>query len=323
MKYICLDLEMSEMTYAEQGSLSISKEIIQIGAVILDEAYHFVDEFEIYVKPQFSRINEHIYNLTGITNENVENAPDFITAFEKYLCWIDSKIGKEKYTTFCWSNVDHNQLNSEIYVKARNRDDFLIHLETFVDLQRTFGEVLGTKFTIGLEKAIEFCHETFKGQAHTAKADALNTAVILNKLCRAKNLNPQFHILSDSTFEKIEAEKREDEKLQKSMNSTFGSFFSEEILAKFGLKKEQQEKQEEECLKESETDYSNYVPAKLSKREKKILKLQQKEQKKRKLLSPEIQSQIANSHPTLKYNIAPADWMKFYVQMIYTRSDCI
>lgn len=312
---------MSELTFSEMGSLGITKEVIQIGAVILDEEYHFLSDFETFVKPNHSHITENIFNLTGISEENLKDAPDFVCAFSNYIKWIESKIGNEKFMTYCWSNMDYEQLKSEIYLKAKDNEEFLSNINTIVDLQRTFSEVLGTKCAIGLDTAINFCHENFEGKAHTAKADAFNTAVILNKLCKAKYFYPQFHIIHESILEKLEEEKKEEEKFEKSMSSSFASFLKPELLEKFGYKKELQEYQENEKIKETSTDYSNYVPAKMSKREKKLLKLQQKEENRRKKLSPEIQRQIANSHPSLKYHISPPDWIHFYTRMIFFKAN--
>lgn len=318
--HVCLDLEMSELTPSEMGMICLKREVIQIGAVILDEKFKLIDKFCMFVKPKFSRISEFINGLTGIDDEDVENATDFETAFSAYVEWIEKKTGGEKFVTYCWSFMDHTQLRDELSVKAKERDDLFKNLETFVDLQRTFGEVLGTHSSIALGTAVQYCHEVFAGKEHSAIDDAFNTAVILSKLCTCKKFSPQFHMLNESYVAMAEQEKQEEKELHKSFSSAFASFLKPEQLKKFGIKKETQEELEHKKIAETTDDYSNYVPAKLSKREKKLMKLQQKEKKQRMKFPPEIRSQIANHHPTLKYNIEPIDWIHFYVGMLTFRA---
>ena len=79
MKYIVLDLEMNPIhkDYKEQKKICRS-EIIQIGAIALDDDFQETDSFLTYVKPQYNDIiTEVIQNLTGITTEMVQTAPDF------------------------------------------------------------------------------------------------------------------------------------------------------------------------------------------------------------------------------------------------------
>lgn len=319
--HVCMDLEMSELTPAEMGMICLRNEVIQIGAVMLDSDFKLVSKFNRFVKPKYSHITEFINSLTGITEDDLEDAADFETVFSSYVEWIEEKTGGEKFVTYCWSGMDHSQIHEELMVKAKERDDLFKNLETFVDLQRTFGEVLGTHASIGLGTAVHYCHETFEGQEHSALADAFNTAVILNKICKANSFNPQFHMLHESSEETIEKERIEEEKLSKSMNSSFASFLKPDQLKKLGIDSGRQEEIEHRRLAEAKDDYSNYLPPKMSKREKKLLKLHQKERKKMSKFSPEIQSQIANHHPTLKYNIPPVDWLHFYTRMLTFKAD--
>lgn len=314
--HVCLDLEMSELTPAETGQITLRGEVIQIGAVVLDGNFRVAGRFSTFVKPRFSHVTEFISTLTGIREGDIEDAPDFDAAMESYLEWLFSIVGESRFATYCWSGKDHGQLSEETRLKAESRDDFLENLDTFVDLQRTFGEVLGTKKTVGLETAIRFCHEEFVGNAHNALFDALNTAVILKKLCTG-GFRPKFHFLSDALLDKIEEEKKAAEELKRSERTSLGDFFPRELLEKFGIKKGGRE----EIPK---TEVKNpFFSKKMSKREKKLLKLERKAARKKCLLTPEIQSQIANSHPTLKYGISPRDWMKFYAKMIRLRADMV
>ena len=53
-RYVCLDLEMSEVTSKQRRYIcGLRNEIIQIGAVMLDEKYKIIGKFSNYVKPSF------------------------------------------------------------------------------------------------------------------------------------------------------------------------------------------------------------------------------------------------------------------------------
>ena len=66
--YIILDLEMCRTPKGtKRGDLFLKNELIQIGAVLLNDNFEEVDTFMTYVSPQYSRITPVIQKLTGIT----------------------------------------------------------------------------------------------------------------------------------------------------------------------------------------------------------------------------------------------------------------
>lgn len=64
MKYIIIDLEMNPLSKEFREERRICRnEIIQIGAVALDENYQEVGSFKTFVKPQFNEmITSFLYN---------------------------------------------------------------------------------------------------------------------------------------------------------------------------------------------------------------------------------------------------------------------
>ena len=110
-RYICIDLEMNELTSKERKSVKgMSGEVIQIGAVMLDENFNCISQFSSLVKPVFSHIADEITKLTGISDEAVANSDTFSSVFYKLYCWA----GKDSVTAFCWSDSDYKQLWNEI-----------------------------------------------------------------------------------------------------------------------------------------------------------------------------------------------------------------
>ena len=64
--------------------LICGREIIQIGAVLLDDEYQEIGYFNTLVKPQYNeRVERKFEKLTGITTEM--NAPVFTEAMEQFF----------------------------------------------------------------------------------------------------------------------------------------------------------------------------------------------------------------------------------------------
>ena len=79
MKHIVVDLEMNSLAKEYKVEKEIcNREIIEIGAVVLDENYQEVNSFKTFVKPQYNdKIKPYFEKLTGISTTMVENAPVF------------------------------------------------------------------------------------------------------------------------------------------------------------------------------------------------------------------------------------------------------
>ncbi len=282
-RYICIDLEMNELTSKERKSAKgMSGEVIQIGAVMLDENFACISQFNSLVKPVFSHIADEITKLTGISDETVAHADTFSTAFYKLYCWA----GKDDITTFCWSNSDYKQLWNEIYVKAKNHGEYREFLDTFTDLQLAFGKRLEAEKTLSLDVAMKLCRLKFKGQRHNALADAFNTARILFKMQKTdkssiENLAKLSIYTETGISKKIEANRSN----EKDFTASIASFISPELLVKFGYSEQKDEKKTES-----------------PKKEKSVLS---------KFLSKKI--------TCCKYGISLSKWLKFSVKMMFAK----
>ena len=175
MIHVVLDLEMNPIKRSEKEiRRQLTDEVIEIGAVKLDDNYKQIDDFQCYVKPQHGEITKHITKLTGITNETVADKETFIKEFKHFMNWIDT----EDVTLYSWSTSDMNQLKNECRFKI---PDFNVNwLERhWVDLQKAFDDKIGLHNNLALKHAIGAMNRNFEGTAHTALADAENTAAIL------------------------------------------------------------------------------------------------------------------------------------------------
>jgi len=175
LKHIVVDLEMNPVGRDfRMVRRSLNDEVIEIGAVKLDENFEQEDEFQCYVRPVYGTVQKHITKLTGITNDKVAGKEDFTVAFPKFLAWAGSK----ENMIYSWSMSDIKQLHSECRLKMQDFDTKALD-ERWVDLQKKFDDRLGLTNSLGLKHALGAMGRNFEGTAHTALADAANTAAIL------------------------------------------------------------------------------------------------------------------------------------------------
>ncbi len=176
MVHIVIDLEMNPVQRdLREVRRFILDEVIEIGAVKLDENYRQIDEFQCYVRPEFNEnINKHITKLTGITYETVADKAGFDVAFKKFFDWI----GGWDMRIYSWSSSDIKQLKSECSYKIPHFDVARLERQ-WIDVQKEFDDRLGLHNNLGLKYAVGAMNRDFEGTQHTALADAANAAAIL------------------------------------------------------------------------------------------------------------------------------------------------
>ncbi len=176
MNYIIVDFEMNPIAGKYKKERKICRcEIIEIGAIIMDDSFQVLGEFKTLVKPQY---NESIYKkyetMTGISTQMVYGAPTFETAYEMFVNWGKS-YGNE-YEVFAWSGNDYNQLIAEMKLKQYSKEDMMEPLKNWFDFQKEYTQKLGLERIISLEKALDYAGIEFEGHMHDALCDARNTA---------------------------------------------------------------------------------------------------------------------------------------------------
>lgn len=180
MKHIVVDLEMNKVTDAEARRISCY-EIIEIGAVMLDDNLSEISSFRTYVKPQYSeRIAPKISKLTGITDEMVENAPVFDTAFKMFTTWCTGT--GDEFVIHAWSTTDYGQISKEMVLKQYipGESEKCVTDVEWDDFQEKFDRHLGFDRQLSLSTALDMAGLDFSGRAHDALDDARNTAELLN-----------------------------------------------------------------------------------------------------------------------------------------------
>lgn len=89
MDYIILDIEFNGRKFASD----LPMEVIEIGAVRLNDSLEPVDEFSALIKPvYFSKLNGFIKKKTGIPQEDIDSAAGFRTVIKDFLDWLSRAI---------------------------------------------------------------------------------------------------------------------------------------------------------------------------------------------------------------------------------------
>ena len=109
MNYIVLDLEWNQpfdMKSMVRSPVRLHGEIIQIGAVKLDESYHILDTFKIMVSPKhYTKMHKKVTKLTGITTEDLQYGFQFPVAFKYFRKWCG-----EEFAFLTWGPDDVEML---------------------------------------------------------------------------------------------------------------------------------------------------------------------------------------------------------------------
>lgn len=215
MKHVVVDLEMNPVGRDfQEVRKKLSGEVIEIGAVRLDEDYRQESEFQCYVAPEYGAIRRHITELTGITQEMVTGKKHFGAAFQDFVAWV----GEEETKIYSWSMADIKQLRRECHLKLADFDTAWLDCR-WVDLQRAFDDRIGLHNSLALKHALGAMNRDFEGTAHTALADAINTSAILALM------------QDDAKFREVMAPVIEVLKPKEELSASLGDLFPE--LAKF------------------------------------------------------------------------------------------
>jgi len=174
--YIIFDLEA---TCVDDRSIQFSNEIIEIGAVKLDEELKEIDTFQLFIKPTVNPIlSEFCINLTTITQGNVEQGEEFESALQHFASWATSQT--DDVILLSWGKYDKNQILKESKMKGYFGE---IHhlLKKHRSLKHDFAKMKKTR-ACGMAKALEWLGIEPTGTHHRGIDDALNIAEIFKAI---------------------------------------------------------------------------------------------------------------------------------------------
>ncbi len=175
MEHVFLDFEMNPIPKKNtQARAIVYSEIIEIGAVKLDENYQIIDRYSEYVRPELNTIMANITKLTGITDKDVALAPPFPQALEAFAQWI----GTNPVRVYSWSGSDKKQLVGECKLKGL---ELPAQFRRWMDFQRVYTRLVGLsrRSRLSLTNAMGSIEQDLVGAQHRAVDDAENSASLL------------------------------------------------------------------------------------------------------------------------------------------------
>ena len=186
MKYIVFDLEATCWENKEQrpvipGIGKAPMEIIEIGAVCVDEEGQVCSEFSEFIHPVIvPTLSDFCKKLTSITQEDVDNAWPFKVVIRKFAWWIMQNLrDPEEEAVLCsWGHYDKKQLTQDI--KYHKEDELLVLLQGHFSIKHQHGALVNKK-PMGMAQALQLENLELTGTHHRGIDDARNIVKIFNK----------------------------------------------------------------------------------------------------------------------------------------------
>jgi len=191
MNYIVFDLEFNQFWEDEENSGTVNYqcpfEIIQIGAVKLDEQLQVTSTLDMFVKPElYTQLHPYVEQITGITEKMLSDALSFSEAYDEFARLMGGD------SILCvWGVVDIRELMRNI---RYHKLDASVVPKEYINIQAYASRYLncpkGTN--AGLRVAAEMLELPIKSSFHDALNDAFYTAEIFRHIY-SHNIRPSIY----------------------------------------------------------------------------------------------------------------------------------
>ena len=197
MSYIVIDLEWNQAMSSKSSvfnhlPIHLRGEIIQIGAVKLNDDYTPGEEFQRDVRPVwFRKMHKKVMKLTGFDNERLANGLPFAQAIEEFRQWCGPDC-----TFMTWGYDDRGIMEQNLIIHDLDID----WLGSWINLQLIYNKQTdGDRNQKSLETAMEHFSIEQTRVAHDALGDAYNTALVCSHLDLASGVAEYGDILQSMT----------------------------------------------------------------------------------------------------------------------------
>jgi DNA polymerase III epsilon subunit-like protein len=207
MNYIVFDLEFNqEFSFnkekTEKKKSKCPFEIIDIGAVKLDEDLNTVGTFDQLVKPAVhKRLHPFVKRMTGITRESLKNAKPFEEVYKEF-----SEFLSDVQVLCVWGTADIKELIKNI--EYHKLDTSVVPRE-FINVQQYASKLLQApgSGSVGLGNAAKLLDINVDTELHKAFNDAYYTAEVFKKI-NNEDIKPKLYNFTEDTKPKRERSKK-------------------------------------------------------------------------------------------------------------------
>lgn len=177
MNYIVFDLEFNQALNPKESNIKCPFEIIQVGALKLDDKFQVVSSFDRFVKPEvYTDLHPFVKQLSGIKDEDLTFANPFKEAYKMFAEFIDNE------SILCvWGMVDMKALLKN--AQYHNLETSIIP-KKYINIQKHASKYLHCNrgSNVGLRNAIEMMNIPINKRFHDALSDAYYTAEVFKKI---------------------------------------------------------------------------------------------------------------------------------------------
>lgn len=177
MHYVIFDLEFNmffKFNDHQFPNPALKNEIIQIGALKLNEQLETVGEFDLIVKPViYKRINPYVKRKTKINSSRIGQGKPFVEAIQSFKVWLG-----EDSVLCSWGHDDILGLRDNCLFFGFEALSF----DRYIDIQKIYMKHEGLTKQPGLESAVEALEIEKTTPFHDALSDAYYTSEIFKKV---------------------------------------------------------------------------------------------------------------------------------------------
>ncbi len=207
MNYVVLDLEWNQPENSESVNPNLPFEIVEIGAILLNEDKQIIGEFTQIVKPAlYNHMNRITGKLIHLQTKELKQGKPFVKTMNEFFEWCG-----EDYIFCTWGTQDLTELQRNMKF---HKMPVLAHRPfPYLDVQKLFSIAYDKdrKVRRSLEYAVEYLNIEQDIPFHRAFSDAYYTAKVMASIkevmvfenysydvfhlpkCRADEVNVLFH----------------------------------------------------------------------------------------------------------------------------------
>lgn len=172
-----------EATCSNDGTISRNEmEIIEIGAVKITKKGNIISKFDAFIKPsKHPKLTEFCKKLTGITQDQIDNAAPFPHAFKNFMDFF-----KDSDLLLSWGIFDYQIILKEcdrfkVELKKLKLPPEQIFSIPHVNLKEVVKKIVPNKFS-GFKGVMKYYGLKFEGSKHRGIDDAFNIARVYQKM---------------------------------------------------------------------------------------------------------------------------------------------